>query len=554
MSNRFVSSFAFLVCIALTAEAGLRGNMDSSRYFNPEASEKMRDNFTPGPVSPFRIGGGVFLQGNAAFFLEKSGATTAVAPEEMELVYDSGSVTIGLKEDRFPLDMHEGLACPLSRMIMRGGELAYSQSYSRTDAAADALKKAGLVALGDDILQKAVAQEFAGTIFEELVKGADFGETVPLPNDERIAAIAAISERAGLRFLPQSGADRGRYMNTDAQVTYQVFLVDDGVSRVDIGGLPLRYYWHNDPLNPDAAIISDVELFSVEGITNGGPRAFDDGGGYAAFGQYDYILLHQVAGIFRTLAASNPNTFGVFSEAACEDYQADDYAFDNSGICLPSSRAAELGTLALNERPLVRTASVLQNAFYRFQLDTPTRLEVTAANPIANPKVALFSETGDYLAGNDDASVSNLNANLMSDGELEPGTYCVAVSALESVLEPITLFVSRLEPVEPVEVDLGRLEENLQAMLQLNGDRGTVSFETTQAEEVEITAQAIGAGDPTIELFSNEGAFLGANDDHSWLDSRLVISLQPGAYTLEVREFDDAPMNVEVTINEITNN
>ena len=302
-----------------SAAAGhLRMNVTQSKFFNPVFTERIGSTFSMESGPTFRIGGGVFLDGSAEFFLETAEGTTPILADEVTLRFSESSVFLDTNSGAFPLEMHEGLACPLSRMILRGGKIAYSLPPEKDSSAREALQAEGMVAVQGNLTGEAVAAEFADMPFYALVEGADYASTEPLSEDIRTQAIEAVSAAAGLNV--QTGLSYFTYLNSDQQVTYQVFLVQSDPARVDIAGVPLRYYWTYDPERPSAPVITDIEIWSIAGLTETESltRPMDVlvvGG----FRQYDYIVLYQVAGLFRTLANTQPEAFRRFSEAACNE-------------------------------------------------------------------------------------------------------------------------------------------------------------------------------------------------------------------------------------------
>src|SRR5262249_2917530 len=107
--------------------------------------------------------------------------------------------------------------------------------------------------------------------------------------------------------------DWDSYLNTDQQVTYQVYLVA-GERRVDIAGVPFRYFWNYAA--DRSALISNVEALSQTWPPDQTLTNFFDRNSEPT--QYDVVSLFQTAGVFRELRNANPQAFGHFVSAACQ--------------------------------------------------------------------------------------------------------------------------------------------------------------------------------------------------------------------------------------------
>jgi hypothetical protein len=163
-----------------------------------------------------------------------------------------------------------------------------------------------------------IAREFDGTVFEPLLHAADFAATVPLAPDVAQALTGGLNEANGLAGFVIDAADQtdrpiGSLINTDAQVRYRVYLMASS-HRVEIGGVPLRYFWQLDRSGA-------AGVFAVAEIAQNWPadtRLTDWSAPHAVPSQYDVVNFYQVSGLFRQMHLSQPAQFDAFVESACE--------------------------------------------------------------------------------------------------------------------------------------------------------------------------------------------------------------------------------------------
>ncbi len=298
-----VISFQLLV-LGEAGWAGVRvSNVGSARFINPDASGKIADMFLPSPGAMWRIGGGVFMDGSATFFVEEGGDTTPVPASAVGIAFDDGSAFLVHDNERYKVEVHAGLSCPLSRFILRGGLLAYTIPPEQNEEAERRLIEVGIV-------DNEIAKEFVGSGFEDLLYRADFANTESLHVDLVARIKRAVSDAAGLDQAVSTLESFDSYINSDQQVTYQVLLVHE-THTVDVAGVPLRYYWAYDQ-SGSAPLITRIEIWSTEFDME---ELATDTNSY--FGQYDAVVLYQTAGIYSEINRTNPTMFEKFSEDSC---------------------------------------------------------------------------------------------------------------------------------------------------------------------------------------------------------------------------------------------
>jgi hypothetical protein len=264
-----------------------------------------------GPDGYFLLAGGVVLHGSAHFMVEQGGQDQPVPALSVTPVAEPGGrMALQANGRLYQVGVPAGLACPLGRFVERDGLIAYTVMRYMTPDSPRALQRAGLV-------RHRLAREFDGTPWETLLRAADFAETTKLPNGEGAAIAASINASNGSDAFVLRTADSdeiGSYINSDLQVTYRVFLMA-GAQRVEIAGVPLRYYWLLDRAGQPA-------VFSVEATAQDWPadaRLTDWRVPGAHATQYDVVNFYQVAGMLRALQLTSPDTFAAFVEKACQE-------------------------------------------------------------------------------------------------------------------------------------------------------------------------------------------------------------------------------------------
>ena len=294
--------------VALPSFARIRTSVTYSSFVNPESTTAIAAVFQRGGI--FTIAGGVVLQGRAQFYLEEGANEQSISADALGLTIDpKGAVFINYQDRAYQLEMHKGLACPLGKFVTRGGIIAYTIPPGNRDEAPQTrrsrMARAGLVNEGNE----GVAQEFAETGFRGLFEEADFADDEPLPSDLETRIITKINNALGPNRTSDAG---GSYVNTDDQVTYQVYLVAQA-RRVDITGVPLRYYWRY--ASDGSALITSVTALSQDWSEGQALTDFSEPNDGAT--QYDIVSMYQAAGVFRQLREVNSSKFTRFVSTAC---------------------------------------------------------------------------------------------------------------------------------------------------------------------------------------------------------------------------------------------
>jgi hypothetical protein len=256
----------------------------------------------------FMISGGVLPGGSARFFVEQSGTDRPMPATAVQAIaMPDGSVALRNGGATYQVGMPQGLACPLGQFVARDGLIAYTVPKYIDPDSRMMMRRAGLV-------RHRIAREFDGTPFEALLKAADFGDTQPLPPalEAQIAGnINTAHGIGGLVLVASEDLDTliGSYINSGLQVTYHVYLMP-GTGRVEIGGVPLRYYWKMDRDGTGA-------VFSVELYAQDWPAGSHLSAPGAKPTQYDIVNFFQVAGLFQQLHESDAAGFAAFVDRAC---------------------------------------------------------------------------------------------------------------------------------------------------------------------------------------------------------------------------------------------
>jgi hypothetical protein len=286
--------------------AQVRRAASYSTFINPAPTPVVRGTFVRGGL--FAIAGGVVLHGKAQFLIESATAKQTVAGATVRLAYENpGAVYLTQGGNRYSLDMHRGLACPLGRFVQRGGEIAYTIPEDESPAGSARLTKRGLVETGPG---EWIAKEFANGMFASLMEAADFADVDPLP--ETLAANLVTSVNTYVSPAERTEVEGGSYINSDAQVTYRVFLME-GKNRVEISGVPLRYYWRQAA--DGSAIVRRIAALSQDWPANTRLTTFSRASAEPT--QYDIVSFYQTAAVFRQLNAAAPGDFKLFVTSAC---------------------------------------------------------------------------------------------------------------------------------------------------------------------------------------------------------------------------------------------
>jgi hypothetical protein len=307
---RWKIAFAAAACLLSSAAyAQVRPDTNLSSFVDPATGPMAQELF--GRSGYFMIAGGVVLGGSANFVLEQNGRDRSVdVAAVLPVANPDGSVSLAYGGSTYPVGMPAGLACPLGRFVARDGIIAYTIAKFMDPESRRAMMNAGLK-------RHRIAREFDGTPFETLLHAADFAETTPLPPAMAQELTASLNAANGINGFVIEAADQtekpiGSLINTDAQVHYRVYLVA-GAHRVEISGVPLRYFWELDRSGAAGvfAVDSLSQNFSAgEGLSNWETMKTQPT-------QYDVVNFYQVAGMFRQLHESHPTQFSAFVDQVC---------------------------------------------------------------------------------------------------------------------------------------------------------------------------------------------------------------------------------------------
>jgi hypothetical protein len=296
------------------ALAQVRTEASPASLVNPATSAEAQAMFERSGL--FMVAGGVVPAGHAVFLLDQDGTSTPLPAASVHpVVLADGSTGLQSGGATFAVGMPGGLACPLGQFVARDGMVAYTvPKYIDPDSRA-AMRRAGLV-------RHRIAHEFDGTIFEKLLKAADFGATEQLPPALTQQIIAGINQSNGITGMVINASDDlngmiGSYINSGMQVTYRVYL-SPRTGRVEIGGVPLRYFWKMEQNN--SAGVFSVEMYAQDWPA--GTRLTDLTAPDAKPTQYDVVNFYQVAGMFAQLHESDAAGFSAFVDQACSKADA----------------------------------------------------------------------------------------------------------------------------------------------------------------------------------------------------------------------------------------
>jgi hypothetical protein len=215
--------------------------------------------------------------------------------------------------------------------------------------------------------------------------------------------------------------------------------------------------------------------------------------------------------------------------------------------------SADAARIGADSAPLMQQASVLggQAPLFAFRVDAAqqeVRVEASAANG-GDPMIAITRADGQLITQNDDYG-GTLNAQAVS--VLEPGDYCVQLSAVGGVAMSATLQISRMDQTallpEPVDTTIqaclpstasqpladGPLGAALAAgrvSKDIGSGVGYLRFDLSEATSLTLRAESA-ILDPQIKLYDATGVLVAENDDADGLNARLdfLTELAPGSY------------------------
>jgi len=194
---------------------------------------------------------------------------------------------------------------------------------------------------------------------------------------------------------------------------------------------------------------------------------------------------------------------------------------------------------------------------YSLTLDEPTPLSLTAENEDADPILTLYDPSGNWLAENDDYDGLNSRIDMLTP--LPAGTYCVSLGLYGSESAPITVTATEYDAAEvlqslyargeasppldgsyPVK-DLGELSTRAREDISVSGDATWYSLDVRDTSLILVEAIAQGQGDPVLTMFDDLGRQVAYNDDSGeGFDSLLTVRVQPGTYTVAVKQLSDS--------------
>lgn len=228
--------------------------------------------------------------------------------------------------------------------------------------------------------------------------------------------------------------------------------------------------------------------------------------------------------------------------------------------CLPDTEAVELGVIdGQLAQGITATNSVGEVPYYRFTLEGTEALTIMAENEWADPYIYIYDGTGGLIGENDD--FDGYNSQVDFTEALAPDTYCVALRALSSPSEPVTLsildydpnrvlwqaFASGDTPPSPGSgypiTALGALNTQLIFDQPVGADAVWYSFDLPEGGLVDIEAVGITESDPMIALYDADGTFRSFNDDSprdDSLNSQMADVLPPGRYMLAAMQYDES--------------
>ena len=307
-SLAYLTVFAGLA--ASSAQAQVRLEPNPQAMVNPAPSAPLQSLFAPSGI--FLIAGGVLPTGHTSFLLDGTEGEQLLAPGSIHAeVLPSGGVALRSGDVAYKIGMPPGLACPLGKFVARDGVIAYTIIKYMDPESELAIRRAGLA-------RRRIAHEFDGTPFEALLKAADFGDAVPLDPGIAGPIEAEINQANGLHGAIIETADDsdtmiGSYINSDFQTDYHVYL-EPTTQTVEIGGVPLRYYWKLE--RSGAAGVFAVDIYAQDWAP--GTRLTDWTRKGAKPTQYDVVNFYQVAALFRELHTTDADGFGKFVQQACD--------------------------------------------------------------------------------------------------------------------------------------------------------------------------------------------------------------------------------------------
>lgn len=192
--------------------------------------------------------------------------------------------------------------------------------------------------------------------------------------------------------------------------------------------------------------------------------------------------------------------------------------------------------------------------YHRFTVDNPLGLTITANNAEADPVLRVYDNSGNVVAENDD--YDGLNAQIDMQSPLQPGDYCIAVSALSNGELPIDVSVRAFDeqaflfarygtgeaspPIGgayPID-SIGLIQTAFSGDVLVGKDARWLMFEVAEPSLMLIQGIGNGGADSQLYLYNDRGQQLGFNDDNGMgsnsRDSQIAAELYPGRYLAAV--------------------
>ncbi len=249
-------------------------------------------------------------------------------------------------------------------------------------------------------------------------------------------------------------------------------------------------------------------------------------------------------------------------ELSLKAFVETDLNSDDVNACLPDTAAktfAESGIDQLLEKGVSLSASVAETPFYRFSLDGPQAITISAEGESADPVLTLYDGQGNELADNDDYGDS-YNSKINLRKPLEPGIYCIGVSAIESNSLPIrtSIEVFDASSIDHQTYDLVDEVPPLDgsypiSMFEYSGNRASTDVTLGGKaiwHRIDVNAPSIyffeanavdnSQVDPELSLFNSDGDQLAYNDDGLDTDSLLAARLEAGIYLLALSQAEES--------------
>ena len=171
----------------------------------------------------------------------------------------------------------------------------------------------------------------------------------------------------------------------------------------------------------------------------------------------------------------------------------------------------------------------------------------------------VYDASGSVIAENDD--YDGLNSQIDMQTPLQPGEYCIAVSALSDGELPINVEVRAFDeqaflnaryatgeaspPIGgsyPID-DIGTIQGAFSGDILVGKDARWIMFEVTEPSLVLLQGIGNGGADSQLYLYNDRGQHLGFNDDsglggNNTRDSQIAAELYPGRYLVAVLLFN----------------